>query len=671
MCLRFFFFLNFSFLFAANIQAQKIELQHFADLADIEKILIYHNFIWVESAGGLAQLDLEGKILQKYDLQNENISNEDRLLEGEGGEPFIFSVSQNALLRWDTTQQKWAVFRAVRREKINLHNTKQQIWIVTDDSLFLLKNEKWAAFTNPSPADYFYHRSALLEQTSKGKIYCKLPCYTSSNDNLYYWNGSNWQTKELKDATFSYLDDLFCYGDTLYDDKNRYWDGKTWQPTRKWNDCQTEVVWINGYPSPPLICDFLGNPRQNRLITQEGDIFLFEQDRIWHKEKNKSPIKTYKKAPLQLQPEEELRSICRDASGLLWLATDKGGIYKESEEGWQRLQIGDCSQATNTHKQNLFIDKDGAIWFANYQGILCYENGEWQQIQDSAISKARLWKNIEMVRFTQTENGTLYFVTHMEVFRRMPDKSWKLLFGANGFVGSYLHERGHLCVLGIRGVRYEFLENGEILQDTIPEIEKNYIFKHFYALEKGEFWLSIGTENIVYRYKNGELSQHKPSTKNDDYSYAELKVWKKSDSIIYLSLGNGRCFQLDEHTKKWSKLPLDIKDQNGQIDKSRAFWVQTRSGIFRQDTQSNTWENKSAAAVGDAEMINFLVDSRLRLWICTEAQMRVYDTANNSLLGAIDLPQKARYTQIYEGKGGEIWISSANKMGICRLQLRN
>ncbi len=636
--------------FAANTQAQKIEMQYFADVSEIEKIVVYHGFIWIKGSGALAQLDLEGKILQKYDLQNENISNEDRLLEGEGGEPFIFSVSQNALLRWDITQQKWAVFRAFG-EKILPHNSKQQIWIIKNDSLLLLKNGQWAAFEHPEPNKCWLPPEGVLEQTSKGTVFYTPVCYQSEGKG-FFWDGKIWQTINIGARLGT---ELYCYHDTLYERRNGYWDGQGWQPTKRW-------------------ADFFPSNSSKSYYSPSSDILLYEAfGTLWYKDKSKTTPIFYKEFSLTPYPEyEAVRAAYVDTKGAIWLATNKGGIYKESGKIMRRLRVEQQLQSGNDGSQRLFIDKSGIAWLANSNELSYYENGKWQQVTDTIITKTYL-SNPQLL---QTESGILYLGSLGRIFRRMPNGNWEKALKMEQFIGLYLHKEGHLCVLGGKGEHYEILENGKTLHTTIPELKaesdkvENFGVENFCSPTRGEFWFASSKEKKLYQYKDGKVQTHSPSSEDDDFRQLRLRVWKDKKGKTYLYLGYNKLHIFEEETQKWSQTFVEPYTSAWHLDEVGDLYMQNNQNVFKYEAKADAWQSKTQWNTPYLPAGNFLIDSRKRLWRCGTHQVQVCDMVSGKLLGTLDLPQKAGNVYMYEGKSGEIWISGNTLTGILRLQLK-
>ncbi len=705
--MRTFFLLFCSLIFTVSLRAQKVEIEHFMQFGTLKNFAVYHGFLWIQREGGFLQCDLSGKILKKYDLPNGGISAADELWEGDGGEPFIYSKSKKALLRWDTQKQVWSIFcqnNPQKREQ-QFHHIKQQIWQVDKDSLRLWRNAKWQSYPFPKYLSYDwspYGYIIFLEQSDKGDIFFRFSATGNTNfPMLYRWNGKDWSMTARPDEDCYSC--LFLHRDTLYQlakkrsindagewqathKKDSYWDGTRWQETQKWA-AMPHFSEVDKY-----YC-----PRGGYLLCHYADTLWRIQD----------GSREFVRIPTSKEV-SHIFSMYIEPSGRIWFG-DIYDVFKETNAAFEPVELSEKSP--NSLWGGLFFEQSGKVWRYAYRGAHFYENGKWTYLPEGCPTTKKDEFVSDFRQLVQTPDGNLYASSFYGVHQRLSDEKWKTLIeGDNLFM--YPNAKGNLCVLYKKGLHYEIVMSGSFfspvfrtlealrgldLRSCLAECESLYnAFSNGYAIMKhkidalkyvnyspdyaqspavGEVWLIDESAKMVYQYKDEKITEHRIPKKEEFQEYY-FSVQRLKDSMTVLQVNTEAFYSLEKGKEDWEGFYL-AKSLNiakkSCVDKEGNFWF--LDGEFGKE---EIWQfmpkeggMQSAAAWGGTGKYiqDFIVDGKGRIWTFREDSVRVFDSTVGTLIVTAELPNRLQIADVFESPTGEIWAESVSSKTMYRLRL--
>lgn len=636
----------FFIVITGNLWAQSLQLQHFASVKNAKEMVVYKNHIWLRTEGGLLQLDLQGKLLKRYNPVDDGLPCDVELLQGEGGVPYLKDDKSTQLLRWNADKQQWEGFKSLYHPAPNEKNSelmyfthrRRQLWLSREDSLLVFYNNRWQSF--PQFGDKSYYR--LIEMDSKGCIYA----VNLLDEGVYYWSNNRWQ----KIATPTYSDEYFLYRDTFYNSyTHQYWDGSAWKSTDKWKEIR-----------PSYWTHYL-SPDQRQLFTlKEGHVWQYVQH-------------SWKELPkLQLRArytdyadEESVSAITLDEQGRVWMATNQGRLLMQEGNGWKSLYWEDAQPMIfYDSDENFFQDREGRIWAGKMDGMSYYEKGQWYRVPDSLFRRDNFrYHYINPERFMQGKDGRLYMMPQSGVFQRESDGHWNALFSEEQ-VALLQNEAGHLIAFGEKGSHYELFDNGDILYRQITELQnESYLPERIVVAPNGDYW--IPGKTALYRYSQGKVYTYKPSPKAEAYSeYAKQLYINVEGEVFWARSYQQELYVWNPKTDKWTIGMSNSYIKDAFIDSKGTFWMRSSKGLWCYE--KGAWRSNRK---WEGEANTFFVDKQQRLWRMGDGLLEVFDLAQGKVIASTKMPFAAR-VRFFEEASGAMWLLGGRDLGALRVELR-
>ncbi len=644
-------------LLSAAAWSQQLSLDFYPDYSNIQKIVVYHDAIWLKTNGGFLASDMKGAMVKKYNRRDDGVSGKDDLWEGYDGEPFIKKQYEEKLLRWDKKSKQWRTFYHADDTKEKLHCAHRQIWRVNEDSLYLWKAEKWWGYAKSNLPKSKYLGVSFLEQTEKGMIYFK-PSWVNDdlNKQIFYGDGETWSSINMPEEGNSAF--LFLFRDTLYDSKlNTQWNGAAWVATNKWE------------PMPDYwFLEPLKAPKGDFILIRSGYNGVVSFDN------RKNKLDT-----IRIEQQFENKRISEtkyiDKAGNIWFVDTKQGIYKAENGKVQRIALSVASTTTTILSPNLFFDKKGRVWLANYGGLCYQENNKWIEVSFETILGRKPntdYESFYMQDMKESAGGNLYVATYDNLFVRNSDGHWESLFNGQYYIA--LHPQGHIFAVGKRGRYYEIFDNGDIIESSLSVLQNiEYSPLYIIPIGLGEFWVMSKAPKQIYAFKDKKATVLPMESFSEDFSDIFFQALRTKDGSIFLKTGfSDQLFYKLPEASNWEIFTTYSRiDNNGYTDSAGDFWLKHEERIYKYE--AGTWRSNRKWTAAKGERINvFLVDSALRLWIFSDkGSLEIIDTKTNNLIYTELLPDAFDFKSVQQSPNGDIWLmGNSGAAGVFRMRLK-
>lgn len=344
-------------------------------------------------------------------------------------------------------------------------------------------------------------------------------------------------------------------------------------------------------------------------------------------------------------------SIVQDDKGLLWIATDHGGIDLLNKSTMQvQVLLNDAANSSSLAQNsltNLYKDDLGIIWVGTFkQGINYYHESiiQFPLYRHDVTNNATLPYN-DVNRFVEDAKGNLWIGTNgggLIYFNR-----------ANNTFKQYKHNPGNDNSLGNDVIVSLFIDHANVL----------WIGTYFGGLDS---------------YDGQSFAHHRHNDK-DSNSLSDNRVWEiyedHNNNLWVGTLGAGlekydRASNRFIHFKPMAPNSVHM-DYIADIteDKQGNLWVGTSYGIDVRDKNTGVFNQLLGreTKLSNDNVISILNDSRGYTWVGTRDGLNVYNPQTNSFQvfrKEEGLPDNT-ILNILEDNAHDLWISTPN--GISRV----
>jgi signal transduction histidine kinase/ligand-binding sensor domain-containing protein/DNA-binding response OmpR family regulator len=342
-------------------------------------------------------------------------------------------------------------------------------------------------------------------------------------------------------------------------------------------------------------------------------------------------------------------SMVEDEKGLLWIATDHGGLNILNINTGQ-VQVLENEPGNNTSlAQNsvteLYKDDQGIIWVGTYkQGINYYHEGliKFPLYRHEATDKASLPYN-DVNRFVEDVHGNIWI-------------------GTNGG-GLIYFDREHKS---FKQFKHNPGNDNSLTNDVIVSL----FIDHTNTLWIGTYFGGLDS------YDGRSFTHHRHSEK-DSTSLSDNRVWEiyedHNNDLWIGTLESGlekydRAANRFIHFKPMAPNSVHM-DYISAIteDKQGNLWVGTSYGIDVRDKNTGVFKQLLSrdTKLSNENIISLLNDSRGFSWVGTRDGLNVYNPQTNSFQvfrKEDGLPDNV-ILNIIEDNAHELWISTPNGIG--------
>jgi signal transduction histidine kinase/ligand-binding sensor domain-containing protein/DNA-binding response OmpR family regulator len=345
-------------------------------------------------------------------------------------------------------------------------------------------------------------------------------------------------------------------------------------------------------------------------------------------------------------------SVTEDNKGLLWIATDHGGLNILNKKNMTAQVLlnkpGDDNSLAQNSLTELYKDDQGIIWVGTYkQGINYYHE---------AIIKFPLYRHEER------DNTSLPF---NDVNRFVEDGKGNIWIGTNGGGLIYFDRANHT----FKQFRHNTANDNSISNDVIVSL---YI-DHTNALWIGTYYGGLDS------YDGHRFTHHRHNVK-DSTSLADDRVWEiyeDREQNLWIGTLEAGLERYDRTTGQFIHYkPLAPNSvHSGYIsaiteDNKGNIWIGTSYGIDVRDKKTGAFRQLLGrdTKLSNDNIITIFNDSRGFIWVGTRDGLNVYNPQNNNFQvfrREDGLPDNA-ILNIIEDNAHDLWISTPN--GISRVK---
>lgn len=395
------------------------------------------------------------------------------------------------------TGSKWYAIKSIEKKNSstlqsigNIHllyeDRKQNIWVASDQGLFLYNREFWTFFQHED--DEKYTIKEFFEDRS-GNIWITLEYFQNFNDNL----GFSMISGKLK-----------CYIN------NRWYD---------FDEDVAGTAKLKSYSPAKYFTDILQDRQGNVWFTTLEGIFVF----------NGKDWESYKEPELKAA---ETYSILEDKDGAIWVGTESGVSRLDSDD-WIQFRKKDGLNDRNTYR--IEQDMAGRIWAwskndLRFTGLNLFENNYWQSYDSKACHlKGEIEKlisiNDTLIAFSK--DGATKFVnaqwTCFDENYGLKDKDYTLMF---------FDRKQTVWLAGESGL-YKYNNSR---WDLVFTVEKKWTVTKIYTDKQGRVW--VGTSGSgLYLFETGKVSHFDETEEISEGSIADIFEDKHGNTWIVTKKG--------------------------------------------------------------------------------------------------------------------------------------
>jgi diguanylate cyclase (GGDEF)-like protein/PAS domain S-box-containing protein len=393
----------------------------------------------------------------------------------------------------------------------------------------------------------------------------------------------------------------------------------------------------------------------------------------------------------------QLRQLCLDGQGNLWIATTRGLLRlsagAETPEQVAAGQIGDA--------QRLLLDHDGHLLVSTIDGLhRMAADGSAQRIWSSGAGRTisamvedaqhRLWLAVPhhgIALFDPARDNTQWLTPGSELAGSVPDAIITTLqLDRSGLLWLGTHERG-LAKVDPAGTLFRYVVD---VDPTHRPTSANYVRSLF---EDNDATLWVGTEDGLKRYYPGEnrfesyddLAGTDPGTENRAPRLVVHAFAPAEAGRLWVGTSQGAGL-FDPVQRTVAFLPVDPTGANGLADsrvrallraRDGSLWIgTTQGGLAHYDPRAETWSSyrhaASAGAIGglsDDRVFVLHEDRHGRIWSGNMTGLNLVDPAQRSVRvfrsGGAQTLTADLVRAIHESDDGELWIGTQS--GLNRL----
>jgi signal transduction histidine kinase/ligand-binding sensor domain-containing protein len=414
-----------------------------------------------------------------------------------------------------------------------------------------------------------------------------------------------------------------------------------------------------------------------------------------------------------------INAIVEDHTGVLWVATDGGGLnrYEREKDQFVRYQADaqDPDSLSNNEVTAILEDSSGTLWFGTRDGLSRYDReqdafvsyrheGAGQGAGQGAGSSAAHRAESEILALFEDSKGVLWVGTDgagLSRFDRETETFTNFPIDATGTnatrsaVRAIYESQGRLWI-GTQGGLIAFDPNSEQfgsldgVVDPSGPLSTATVYS-IYEDRDGILW--VGTwgdgifvihpqQGVLYNYrqtpgKDGGLSNNMAISSFQDRE-GSLWIGTAAAGLSKLTADN-RAFAYYEHDPNDANSLSDNWVRSIFEDKSGMLWISTGDGgLNRYDRETETWRNfvhdpADPRSVGADFLSQVSAGRDGTLWIATENGVDRFDESTETFThfrgetaDPTDHVDTNRIRHVYEDTSGRLWIAIAG-YGIAEL----
>lgn len=337
-------------------------------------------------------------------------------------------------------------------------------------------------------------------------------------------------------------------------------------------------------------------------------------------------------------------NVVEDDKGLLWIATDHGGI-NILDKKTMKVQVllndaGNSSSLAQNSLTDLYKDDLGIIWVGTFkQGINYYHEGiiQFPLYRHDATNSATLPYN-DVNRFVEDAKGNLWIGTNgggliyfdranktFKQYRHNPGNDNSL---SNDVIVSLFIDRANVLWIGTYFGGLDSYDGRSFTHHRHNEKDSNSISDNrvweIYEDRNKDLWvgtLEAGLEK--YDRANNRFIHYKPMAPNSVHMGYIAAITEDKQGNLWVGTSYGIDVR-DKNTGVFNQLlGRETKLSNDNVisilNDSRGFtWVGTRDGLNIYNPQTNTFQAfRKEDGLPDNTILNIVEDNGHNLWIST------------------------------------------------------
>ena len=389
----------------------------------------------------------------------------------------------------------------------------------------------------------------------------------------------------------------------------------------------------------------------NLTIDTDGDLWIYAVNSnkgiFYYNVKEGQLIHFHKNSKRAKLNSDIVRGIVQDNKGMIWLATDHGGLNLLDKKNFLiRVVLNNPEDELSLSQnsiQTIYKDYDGFIWIGTYKkGVNYYhENVIRFQLFKHQISNESSLPFDDVNCFAEDNHGNLWLGTNgdgliyydrkKERFTRYlsdPDNSQSL--SSNVIVSLCLDRTGKLwigtyygglnCFDGSKFIRYKHnpADPSTISDDSIWEIFED---------SNGKLWigtLSAGLE--IFDPATRTFSHYRVGDLNSIHSTYITSITEDEERNVWIGSGYGVDL-FERQTGRFIQYLNNPADSNTLVNNSvfkvlndgyGYIWIGTKEGLNQFDKKSKTFRTfRHKDGLPHNTILSILEDSRNNLWVST------------------------------------------------------
>jgi signal transduction histidine kinase/ligand-binding sensor domain-containing protein/AraC-like DNA-binding protein len=346
-----------------------------------------------------------------------------------------------------------------------------------------------------------------------------------------------------------------------------------------------------------------------------------------------------------------VRSVVQDESGLIWLATDHGGINILDKKDFSIRYLLNYEDDNYSIVQNsinsMYKDNSGIIWIGTFKKGICYYN--------KSIIKFPLY------RHKPSDPSSL---SYNDVNRFVEDEKGNIWIGTNG---------GGLVYFDRKAATFTRYSHDPANKNSLcNDVVVSLCMDHNNTLWIGTYFGGLdhydGKKFIHYRHNDADTSSISDNAIWSIMEDSKHRIWIGTFSSgldrYERSTNTFRHFKATGFHSVHSKYVCDLMEaKNGDI------WIATSNGVDVFEQKMGDFSkyyhrdaSKPLSSLGNDNTIALLQDSRGLIWVATRDGLTYYDQGNGEFktLRKEDGLTDNIIVSIVEDKQHNIWAGTPN-----------
>jgi signal transduction histidine kinase/ligand-binding sensor domain-containing protein/DNA-binding response OmpR family regulator len=387
------------------------------------------------------------------------------------------------------------------------------------------------------------------------------------------------------------------------------------------------------------------------FIDSDGDLWLYVNNdnfgvHFFDLKKNKTRHFGRNSSPFKLSS-DLVSKIVQDSQGLLWLATDHGGINIIDKKLFSVRYLSNNPENKSSLAQNsitfLYKDNEGVIWVGTSKKGLSYYHQN--------IIRFPLYN-----RYSEPVG-----LPYEDINRFVEDDKGNIWIGSNGGGLIYFNRQSG----NFTSFKHDPRDPNSLSSDVIVSL----CFDHEKMLWIGTFYGGLN------RY-DGKKFTHYSHDPSDPTSLSGQSVWEifeDSDNDLWIGTLDGGLNLFDQKTGKFTRFQTGphgitspyVSALNGDAEGN--IWIGSTDGIDVLNKSAHTFEHFPSIRNNPSSLLNddiqdIKMDSKGRMWIATRGGLSVFNRKAKTFKTFTvkdGLPDNSVLT-ILEDDQGDLWLGTAN-----------